>query len=178
MRALSDSSRLNQQSSPWLNALAVVRATGDEASRFRTVFAAAVERLAGLAVPQRMRWRDLMWMLISWALRRRPRQERTGLVEVALEYQPDPNSQQEVQTMSTTLGQTLEEWAEQRGLERGLERGELAASRRLLCRLLEKQFGSLADDLRQQINQTQDLARLEQAIVQCPSLHSLEELEL
>lgn len=72
-------------SSPWLNALAVVRATGDEASRFRSVFAAAVERLAGLAAPERMRWRDLMWMLISWALRRRPRQERTGLVEVALD---------------------------------------------------------------------------------------------
>jgi len=80
--------------------------------------------------------------------------------------------------MSTTLGQTLEEWAEQRGMERGIERGELAASRRLLCRLLEKQFGSLADDLRQQINQTQDLDRLEQAIVQCPGLHSIEELEL
>lgn len=79
------SDELLAASSPWLNALAVVRATGDEASRFRSVFAAAVERLAGLAAPERMRWRDLMWMLISWALRRRPRQERTGLVEVALD---------------------------------------------------------------------------------------------
>lgn len=172
--------------SPWLNALAVVRATRDEASRFRSVFATAVERLAGLASRERMRWRDLMWMLISWALRRRPRQERPGLVEVALEYQPDPNSQKEVETMSTTLGQTLEEWAEQRGIERGIERGvqqgiqrgELAASRRLLCRLLEKQFGSLDEGLRKRIDEAQDLERLEQAIVDCPSLQSLEELQL
>jgi hypothetical protein len=157
-------------SSPWLNALAVVRATRDDASRFRSVFAAAVGRLAGLASRDRMRWRDLMWMLISWALRRRPRDERPGLVEVALEYQPDPDSQKEVGTMSATLGQTLEEWA-------GL-RGELAASRRLLCRLLEDRFGSLPDDLLHQINGVTDLDRLERAIRQCPTLGSLDDLQL
>ncbi len=165
-------------SSPWLNALAVVRATNDEATNFHRVFAAAGERLAGLVTRERMRWRDLMWMLISWALRRRPRRERPSLVEVALEFQPDPTSQEEVQNMSTTLGQTLEEWAEQRGIERGIERGQLVASRRLLCRVLEAQFGPLADDLRQRINETLDPDRLEQAILQCPSLHSLDELEL
>ncbi len=121
-----------------------------------------------------MRWRDLMWMLISWAIRRRPYDERPRLVQVAMEYQPDPNSQEEVQTMSTTLGQTLEELAEQRGIERG----ELVASRRLLCRLLERQFGPVADELRQRIDQVEDLDRLEQAIMDCPGLNSLHELEL
>jgi hypothetical protein len=43
------------------------------------------------------------------------------LVQVAMEYQPDSNTQEEVQTMSTTLGQTLEELAEQRGIEQGIE---------------------------------------------------------
>ena len=92
--------------------------------------------------------------------------------------------------MSTTLGQTLEEWAEQRGIERGIERGmergiergiergQLLASRRLLCRLLENRFGPLADDLRQRINETLDLDRLEHASLQCPSLRSLDDLEL
>jgi hypothetical protein len=128
-----------------------------------------------------MRWRELMWMLISWALRRRPREERSSLVEVALESQRDPGSQEEVQIMSTTLGQTLEEWAEERGIkkgiEKGIERGELAASRRLLCRLLEDRFGPLPDDCRQRINETTDLTRLEQLIVQCTSLRSLDELK-
>ena len=154
--------------------LAVVRATGDEASRFRTVFAAAVARLADLATRERMRWRDLMWMLISWALRRRPRQEREGLVEVALENQPDSNSQREVMTMSTTLGQTLEEWAEQRGIERG----RLENAHQMLCWLLEDRFGPLPEDLRQQIEQIKDLARLERSIRQCPRLDSLDELQL
>jgi predicted transposase YdaD len=175
-------------SGPWLNALAVVRATNEEASRFLSVFAAAVERLAGLVARERMRWRDLMWMLISWALRRRPRQERASLVAVALEYQPDPSSQEEVQSMSTTLGQTLEEWAEQRGIEQGIQRGieqgieqgikrgELAASRRLLCCLLEDRFGPVPDDLRRQIDEIKDLARLERSIRQYPSLRSLDEL--
>ena len=160
--------------SPWLNALAVVRATREESDRFRSVFAAAVERLAGLATQQRMRWRDLMWMLISWAIRRRPRPEREGLVEVALEYQPDTNSQNEVQTMSTTLGQTLEEWAEQRGIEQG----RLQTARQMLCWLLEDRFGPLPEDLRQQIEQIKDLARLERLIRQCPRLDSLDELKL
>ncbi len=72
--------------------------------------------------------------------------------------------------MSATLGQTLEEWA-------GL-RGELAASRRLLCRWLEDRFGSLPDDLLHEINGVTDLERLEGAIRQCPTLGSLEELQL
>jgi hypothetical protein len=55
--------------------------------------------------------------------------------------------------MSTTLGQTLEELAEQRGIEQG----ELAASRRLLCRLLEDRFGPLPDELRHRIHQVKDL---------------------
>jgi hypothetical protein len=173
-------------SSPWLNVLAVVRATTEESSRFHRVFSAAIERLAGLAARERMRWRDLMWMLISWALRRRPREERPRLVEVALEFQPDATSQEEVRNMSTTLGQTLEEWAEQRGIERGIERGiqrgiergRLDASQQLLCRLLEDRFGSLPDDLRQQIEGTCDFAQLERWIRRCPNLRSLEELDL
>ncbi len=168
------SEELLAASSPWLNALAVVRATREESDRFRSVFDTAVERLAGLAAQQRMRWHDLMWMLISWAIRRRPYDERPGLVEVAMEYQADPNTQKEVQIMSTTLGRTLEELAEQRGIERG----ELAASRRLLCRLLERQFGPVTDELRQRIHQVEDLDRLERAIMDCPGLNSLDELEL
>jgi hypothetical protein len=95
-------------------------------------------------------------------------------VKAALENLPDPGSQEEVQIMSTTLGQTLEQWAE----ERGIERGELTTLRRLLCRLLEDKFGPLPDDRRQRINETTDLARLEQSILQCASLRSLDELKL
>ena len=90
-------------SSPWLNTLAVVRATNDDSAGFQAVFTAAAERLVGLVTRERLRWRELMWMLISWAIRRRPRDERPALVAAALEHQPDPNSQEEVQIMSTTL---------------------------------------------------------------------------
>lgn len=76
--------------------------------------------------------------------------------------------------MSTTLGQTLEEWAEQQGIEQG----QLATSRRLLHRLLEHQFGSLPEVFRRRIDATTDLGRLEDAVVQCPGLRSLEELDL
>jgi predicted transposase YdaD len=80
--------------------------------------------------------------------------------------------------MSTTLGQTLEEWAEQRGIERGIERGRLETARQMLCWLLEDRFGPLPDDLRLQIDEIKDLARLERAIRRCPNLSSLEDLQL
>ncbi|MCU0874202.1 MAG: hypothetical protein MUE50_17835, partial [Pirellulaceae bacterium] len=59
-----------------------------------------------------------------------------------------------------------------------IARGELEASRRLLRQLLEDRFGPVPDDLRGQIDQTKDLGRLERAIRRCPSLSSLDELEL
>jgi hypothetical protein len=160
--------------SPWLNALAVVRATNDDAAAFHRVFAAAAKRLAGLVTRERMRWRDLMWLLISWALRRRPRDEREALVKVASEHQPDPGSQEEVQSMNATLGQTLEQWAEQQGIEQG----RLETCHTLLFRLLENRFGSLPEHLRQRIDETKDLARLERSILRCQTIRSLDEIEL
>ena len=79
--------------------------------------------------------------------------------------------------MSTMLGQTLEELAEQRGIERGIEQGRLETAQQMLCWLLEDRFGPLPEDLRQQIEQIKDLARLERLIRQCPRLDSLDELE-
>ena len=129
-----------------------------------------------------MRWRDLTWMLISWAIRRRPREERQGLVEAAMERQPDPRTYQEVQEMSTTLGQTLEQWAQERGREQGIEQGvkqgQIGALRGLLHHWLEDRFGPLPDDVRERIESAQDLGRLEKAIRQCPSLRSLDDLVL
>ena len=48
----------------------------------------------------------------------------------------------------------------------------------MLCGQLENRFGPLPDDLRRRINEVQDLDRLERSVLQCPSLRSLEELEL
>jgi len=91
-----------------------------------------------------------------------------------LEHEPGTDGQEEIRVISTTLGQTLEEWAE----ERRIERGQLTNSRRLLRRFLENRFGPLPDELRQRIDETTDLARLEEAFLQSPSLRSLDELEL
>ncbi|MBM4095107.1 MAG: hypothetical protein FJ276_37730 [Planctomycetes bacterium] len=91
-----------------------------------------------------------------------------------MEHEPGTDGQEEIRVISTTLGQTLEEWAE----ERRIERGQLTNSRRLLRRFLENRFGPLPDELRQRIDETTDLARLEEAFLQSPSLRSLDELEL
>ena len=116
----------------------------------------------------------LMWMLISWAIHRCPRNERQSLVESALQSQSDLGIQEEVQIMSSDLGQTLEEWAE----EKGIEKGSLNTCRELLCDQLEEHLGSVPDDVRQRIEEATDLAKLRAAVRQAHSLKTFEGLDI
>ena len=163
---------------PWLNAMAVVRATNEDAADFENVFGEAIDRVGSISESERMRWSELMWMLISWTIRRRPHDERRNLVELALKHQKDPKLEEEAQIMSSVLGQTLEEWAEERGMKRGIEKGSIATCQELLRDLLEERFGSLPDEVRQRIEQTADLDRLRAAHRRALSLDSLDQLEI
>ncbi len=70
------------QGGEWLQALAVVRAERESADVFREVFAEVTRRLEPLSQQDRARWHDLMWFLVSWAYRRRPKAERQDMLAV------------------------------------------------------------------------------------------------
>jgi hypothetical protein len=74
---------LLQAAGEWLAALAVVRAERQPAGRFREVFAAVVQRLEGLSETERVRWQDLLFFVLSWAVRRRPGRDRPRLLAAA-----------------------------------------------------------------------------------------------
>src|SRR5262249_48190991 len=48
-----------------------------------------LQRLEPLSEQDRMRWLDLLWFVLSWALRRRPGAERDRLLEAARSSQMD-----------------------------------------------------------------------------------------
>jgi hypothetical protein len=158
--------------------LAVLRAQEGAGEAFEAVFKETLSRLQGLHGRNRVRWYDLLRIVLTWALYRRPLQERDTLLAAAQASQADARRQQEVKDVGQTIAEALIQEGEARGEAIGRAKGELQATRRLLQHLLSSQFGPLPESLVQQIEATADLERLEAAVIQTPRLKSLQELQL
>lgn len=113
-----------------------------------------------------VQWYDLLRIVLTWALWRRPEAERPALLAAAQAAQPDRSKQQEVQTMTRTIAEAL------------MDEGGVRALQRVLLAALEKEFGQLPEDLIRQINGLDDLSRLQGAVLQMRRLQKLEDLQL
>jgi hypothetical protein len=158
----------------WLAALAVVRAERAPTDEFIEVFRSVLRRLEGLSERERMRWRDLLWFVLSWALRRRPGADREGLLAAARSSQMDVKHQEEVAELSDSV---VETW-EQELIARGEARGTLKTRRADLRLMLEERFGLLPEELVEQIEAIDDPDRLHDALRQVLHISSLDELKL
>src|SRR5262249_31386538 len=144
----------------------------------QAILAGALRRLEGLYAEDRIRWHDLLWFILSWALRRRSGQERALLLETAASSQAEIARQKEIQAMSNAIGQTWEEELLARGEARGRTQGELLAIREALRSLLEDRFNLLPEVVVRQIEAAEDPAKLKAALRQVSKLNSLDELKL
>ena len=158
----------------WQETLAVLRAQGEEAAEFERVYVEAMRRLAPLASQDKVRWYDLMRIILSWALWRRPETERQTLLAAAQATQADVNHQKEVVLMSQTIAESI--WEEGRG--KGQSEGELKALRQTLRRLLADRFGSVPEAVLQRIESSNDVDRLTAAAVQVWHVATPEDLQL
>jgi hypothetical protein len=104
----------------WLQFPAVVRVEGAEAEAFEAVFREAFRRLEALHGPEPVRWYDLARLVWTWAVWRRPREERDRLLAAAAASQTEPGRQREVEGM----GQTIAEWYIEQGRAEGEAKGE------------------------------------------------------
>jgi hypothetical protein len=182
----------------WLQVLAVVRAEGESAAEFQAVFSEAIRHLESLYGSDRVRWYDLLRIVLTWAVWRRPRAEHDGLVAAARASQAEAARQQEIQTMTEQLGETLAEWAIAKGIREGRAEGvregraegvqegraegerigQLRGCRDTLYLLLADRFRDLPQELRQRIEAIDDLDRLQSAIRQVSRLQKLDDLQL
>jgi hypothetical protein len=165
---------LAQAAGELLVALAVVRGERAEEAAYRELVGTVLRRLEALSETERVRWHELLWFVLSWALRRRPGREREALMKTARESQTQVADRDEVARMSEAIAQT---W-EQELLTTGVVRGQLQEARRTLRALLEQKFGPLQALLVAQIEQTHDLERLRAAFQQALEISSLSELKL
>jgi hypothetical protein len=160
-------------------ALAVVRAEHAEPAEFLAVLREALQRLESLGEQEeeRVRWQQLLRMVLYWALLRRSRRERDQVIETVRESQHNVLLQQEVQNMTQQIDMTWEQELLARGEARGEVQGELRANRNTLLRLLEQRFQTIPDDLKQRIASA-DLVHLQAALDQVIGLQSLEDLQI
>jgi hypothetical protein len=167
----------------WLRALAVVRAEREEKGTFATIYGEVLAKLELLAARENVRWHDLMEFVLSWAFRRRPKDETEELKTIAAASHKDRQRKKEIRVMSTALGQTWEQWAlevaERRraeGKAEGKVEGEIEARREDLLFLLKEKFGKLPASAVRKINTTSDSELLKAWIRQVVHIDSLDEL--
>ena len=113
-----------------------------------------------------VRWHDLVRFSLKWALYRRPTPERDQLIAAAQSSQTSVARQREVQTVSMMIAEALK------------AEGQLNQARLMLQGLLEEKFGAVPEPVRQRIQTTTDLTKLDAAARRVLHLDSLEEFEL
>lgn len=175
------SERLLGSASAWLRSLAVIRAEGEDAPTFEAVFAEVLRRLEWLGGTEEMRRKELLWFVLSWAFRRRPKAEQDRIATVARASQSDRVHQEEAETMAKGLGLSWEQEEKIRLAEcarQSARQAELRTRKEVLRALLEKRFGTLPDVVLQRIESATDAERLQSGILQVLEINAPEELEL
>jgi hypothetical protein len=148
---------LLQTGAEWLQALAVVRMEGADAAAFEAVFTETLRRLETLHGRDHVRWYDLLRMVLTWALWRRPREEREPLLAAAQAAQADAARQKEVET----VGQSIAEWYIEQGRAEGFNKGRAEEVRKILLRQGRQRFGEPGEPMSAALAALTDLERLE-----------------
>lgn len=176
---------------PWVEALAVVRAEGDDPERFLAVLRSTLTRLEPISASDAVRWHELVRFVLERAIRRRPPEERMTLLKLVEELPAPPDRRQEMREMSFVLGKTYdEEWAERvEAAEAAAEaaakiaakiaarESELNARRSDLYLLLEERFGVVPEETRARLDAVDDSERLRECLRQVLRISAPEELE-
>jgi hypothetical protein len=119
----------------WLHLMAVLRVEAADTATFKDVFTRAVQQVKKIKRSEKVRWHDLMRILLSWVYWRRPSAERPTLLATAAEAQASARRKEEIQQMASKLEpswwdlafqsakEQVAEEATKQGLEQGLQQG-------------------------------------------------------
>jgi hypothetical protein len=170
----------------WLPTLALVRTEKADKDVFWSVFKEVLRRLEPLSEQEKTRWEELLYFVLSWSVRRRPKPEREQLRKSVLESEQNILLKEEIEKMGNITEKSWEEEVLEQGLKKGEEigekrgeqRGELRASRKSLRLFLEGRFGPLPEKWVKRIEAAADLPRLEAAMAQAAKINNLDELQL
>jgi hypothetical protein len=159
---------------PFMQFLAVVRAEESEREEFRRVIIECAKRLEPVHGQDKMRWRDLLTLMVSWILQRRASEERDEMTAAVVASQQSVLAREEAATVSEKTKLT---WAQEYQQQQG-RLARLATLRETLVLLLTDKFSALPADLAESIQACEDAAKLQAAIRRVRTLTSLDEFSL
>jgi hypothetical protein len=165
-----------------------VRAEREDGERFRIVLAEALRRIEGISDTEHVRWHELLHFLVSWAVRRRPGEERPEWQQAAVNSQRSRRHRQEVERMAQVAWRSYEEEMEEKVAQAAAQATAQAvahaaaaavrARRQDVMALIRRRFGSVPDSIQQKIERCDDPAALQSALVQVYEVSSPEDLPL
>jgi hypothetical protein len=178
----------------WLPTLALVRTEKAEKEEFWSVFKQVLHKLEPLSEQEKTRWEELLYFVLSWSVRRRPKPEREVYRKSVQESEQKAQLKEEIEKMSKIVEKSWEEEVleqglklgeergikkgEERGIIMGEERGELRGCRKSLRRILEARFGPLPEEWVKRIEAVNDLPQLEAATDRALKIPNLDALQL
>jgi hypothetical protein len=154
-----------------------VRSERAERAEFEAVLAQLLPRLVELRRREEIRGHDLLWFVLSWALRRRPQEEREQLRAFLQTTIADETMREEVLAVSNIVGETWEQ-SEERRVAASALRAVLQTGREYLRELLQEQFGTVPEEVLRRIEACEDPARLKAAHRQVLHIQSPADLQL
>jgi hypothetical protein len=167
-----DPQRLLNSEEAFLQVLAVIRLEEAEQAEFELIFRAALQRLEALHGKDKVRWSDLLRMLMTWATWRRPIDERKDWWTMAETIQTDATRQREVKELRRSLGHVIFD----EGRNEGRVEGRVDALREMIFRLGQKRFGPATPEAEVELNAIVSLERLQRMSEQLLEVGSWAEL--
>src|SRR5262249_41901521 len=171
--------------SPWMKSMAMVRSERADFEQLRDIVGRLLPDLEGVHEREGMRGDELERFVFSWLARRRPPSEKAQWEQQFRELVRDPRRLREVLEMAETAWLNAEEEAELKAQERArqaarqaAQQATLSATRSILVRVLTHHFGTIPQGIANRIETCEDNERLQQAIVEAPTLKSLDNLQL
>jgi hypothetical protein len=148
----------------FLQLLAVVRAENEDREEFEAVYTEFLRQAEELYGTNRVRWYDLLSIVITWATWRRPERERKHWLDVAKQVQVDQTHQREVEAMVRTIGEAM------------FEEAQIDHAQKILLRQGGKMFGAPTEGTESAIKSIADLDRLDRMIDRVHEVKSWAEL--
>lgn len=137
----------------WLELMAVIRAEKAEAAEFEIVFRDAIQQLESLYGNDRVRWYDMLRLVLTWAVWRRPNDERQRWIGAAVDSQKVAAHKTEVKSMGKTIA---EAW-----LEEGETKGAARQTRKMIVKYGTKALGDPGQTIIASLESISDVERLE-----------------
>jgi hypothetical protein len=147
---------LLQAAGAWTQAMAVVRSANADEAVFAQRYADVLHRLEPAHGQDPVRWHELLWFLLSYAVRQRPAQEHANLFNLATSSQTAVAVQEEVRTMEQAVRERWIDWAERHYSQLGAAR----ALREALLYQGRDKFGEPGPEIEAAVAALSDVERL------------------